>query len=149
LCFQEVQFPFLVLLISGGHSLLAIAESVDSFVLLGETADDAPGEAFDKVARRLKLKDHPKCAGMSGGRAIQAMAREGNPRAFVFPFQMAKYRDCMFSFSGLKDFAYRLIDKLEKEHGECFQSFVNLFFPLSHISTLQLLNTVRWLNDQK
>ncbi|CAG0918390.1 unnamed protein product [Notodromas monacha] len=112
-----VDFPFLVLLISGGHSLLALVRGPTDFRLLGESRDDAPGEALDKVARYLKLRDHPDCQGFSGGRAIEHLAKKGDPKAFPFPFQLAKYRDCSFSFSGLKDRAYRTIIRMEREYG--------------------------------
>ncbi|XP_014664386.1 PREDICTED: probable tRNA N6-adenosine threonylcarbamoyltransferase, mitochondrial isoform X2 [Priapulus caudatus] len=64
---DRVAFPFLVFLLSGGHCLLAIVKDVEDFMLLGESIDTSPGEAYDKVARRLKLKNLPECDGMSGG----------------------------------------------------------------------------------
>ncbi|XP_021934054.1 probable tRNA N6-adenosine threonylcarbamoyltransferase, mitochondrial [Zootermopsis nevadensis] len=71
---QKVDFPFLVLLISGGHCLLAVAQAVDRFLLLGQSLDDAPGEAFDKVARRLKLRNLAEFRTLSGGEAIELAA---------------------------------------------------------------------------
>uniref|UniRef100_V5H8L1 N(6)-L-threonylcarbamoyladenine synthase n=1 Tax=Ixodes ricinus TaxID=34613 RepID=V5H8L1_IXORI len=64
---QRVDFPYLVLLVSGGHCQLAVVRDIDDFLLLGQTMDDAPGETFDKVARRLKLTNLPECRGLSGG----------------------------------------------------------------------------------
>ncbi|XP_069996460.1 tRNA N6-adenosine threonylcarbamoyltransferase, mitochondrial [Penaeus vannamei] len=113
---EQVEFPFLVLLVSGGHSLLVLAHSVDRWSIIGQTVDDAPGEALDKGARRLKLRNIPECSSMSGGQAIEHLAREGNPRAYDFPTPMWKYRDCTFSFAGLKHSLLKLITKLEEEY---------------------------------
>ncbi|XP_063593069.1 tRNA N6-adenosine threonylcarbamoyltransferase, mitochondrial-like [Penaeus indicus] len=82
---EQIEFPFLVLLVSGGHSLLVLAHSVDRWSIIGQTVDDAPGEALDKGARRLKLRNIPECSSMSGGQAIEHLAKEGNPRAYDFP----------------------------------------------------------------
>ncbi|XP_068217195.1 tRNA N6-adenosine threonylcarbamoyltransferase, mitochondrial [Palaemon carinicauda] len=113
---EKVEFPFLVLLISGGHSLLVLARTLDDWSIIGKCIDDAPGEALDKGARRLKLRNIPECSSMCGGQAIEYLAREGNPRAFEFPTPMWRYRDCTFSFSGLKYTLKRTIEKLEKEY---------------------------------
>ncbi|XP_063231942.1 tRNA N6-adenosine threonylcarbamoyltransferase, mitochondrial isoform X1 [Bacillus rossius redtenbacheri] len=114
---RQVQFPFLVLLISGGHCLLAVARAVDSFLLLGESLDDAPGEAFDKTARRLKLRNLPEFESLSGGAALQAAAARGDPTAFPFPFMLDRYRDCNFSMAGLKNKVLRHILRQESLHG--------------------------------
>ncbi|KAK7066703.1 putative tRNA N6-adenosine threonylcarbamoyltransferase, mitochondrial [Halocaridina rubra] len=113
---EKVEFPFLVLLISGGHALLVLAKSLDEWKIIGQTIDDAPGEAFDKAARRLKLRNIPECSSMSGGQAVEYLSREGDPRAFDYPTPMWKYRDCSFSFSGLKHTLYKNIEKLEVEY---------------------------------
>jgi N6-L-threonylcarbamoyladenine synthase len=90
-----VVFPYLLLLISGGHCQLLAAEGVGQFRLLGTTIDDAIGEAFDKVAKLLGLP-YP------GGPNIEAVARRGNPKAFVLPRPMLGRDGADFSFSGLK-----------------------------------------------
>ncbi|KAG7176235.1 probable tRNA N6-adenosine threonylcarbamoyltransferase, mitochondrial isoform X2 [Homarus americanus] len=113
---HKAEFPFLVLLASGGHSLLVIAHSLDHWSIIGQTIDDAPGEALDQGARRLKLRNIPECASMSGGQAIEYLATGGNPRAYEFPTPMGKYKDCTFSFSGLKHTLTRLIERLEEEY---------------------------------
>ncbi|XP_076348739.1 threonyl-carbamoyl synthesis 4 isoform X2 [Tachypleus tridentatus] len=113
---QNVEFPFLVLLVSGGHCQLAIVRNIDNFLLLGSTLDDAPGEAFDKIARRLKLRNIPAFSTVGGGQAIETLAKEGNSHAFNFPTPLSKYRDCNFSFSGLKFRAYKIITEEEKKH---------------------------------
>ncbi|XP_046334794.2 probable tRNA N6-adenosine threonylcarbamoyltransferase, mitochondrial [Haliotis rufescens] len=114
---DRVDFPFLVLLISGGHCLLAVAKDVADFVLLGESLDDAPGEAFDKIARQLNLKNLPQFSSVSGGVAIETLAREGNPKAFDLPLMLTQIRTCDFSFSGLKSQAKRFIAREEERQG--------------------------------
>ncbi|XP_064112621.1 tRNA N6-adenosine threonylcarbamoyltransferase, mitochondrial-like [Macrobrachium nipponense] len=113
---EKVEFPFLVLLISGGHSLLVLARSLDEWSIIGKSVDDAPGEALDKGARRLKLRNIPELSSMCGGQAIEYLARDGNPRAFDFPTPMWKYSDCTFSFSGLKFTLKKTVEKLEEEY---------------------------------
>lgn len=111
-----IPFPFLCLLISGGHSLLAFVNDVDDFRLLGETIDDAPGEAFDKIARELKLRNIPAFDNQNGGRSIEEAARAcADPTdKYKFPLMMAQYRDCQFSFAGIKNVAKRYIHREEK-----------------------------------
>ena len=90
----DVEFPMLFVLVSGGHTLLVEMRSPDEFRIVGQTIDDAAGEAFDKVARYLGL-------GFPGGPAIDAAARNGDPRAIAFPRAML-HDGLDVSFSGLK-----------------------------------------------
>jgi N6-L-threonylcarbamoyladenine synthase len=87
--------PFLCLVASGGHTLLAAVRDHGGFEILGETLDDAAGEAIDKGARMLGL-------GFPGGPALQQLATEGDPDAFRFPVAMSRDPGLDFSFSGLK-----------------------------------------------
>ncbi|MEY2566894.1 MAG: tRNA N6-adenosine threonylcarbamoyltransferase [Actinomycetota bacterium] len=90
----DLELPMVVLLVSGGHTMLVLMEGHGQYRLLGQTIDDAAGEAFDKVARFLGL-------GYPGGPAIDRLAMEGDPTAFAFPRSMlGEGHD--FSFSGLK-----------------------------------------------
>ncbi|XP_028250021.1 tRNA N6-adenosine threonylcarbamoyltransferase, mitochondrial [Parambassis ranga] len=114
---QPVPFPFLVLLISGGHSLLTVARGVDDFLLLGQTLDEAPGDTLDKVARRLSLTKHPQCSTMSGGQAIELLAKKGDRMRFPFTTPMGQSYDCCFSFAGLRNQITMAIVKKEKEEG--------------------------------
>lgn len=91
----ELEFPFISLLVSGGHTQLWLIENIDKYKLLGETLDDAAGEAFDKGARILKL-------GYPGGPAIEKSAKGGIPGAIKFPRGLIKSDSFDFSFSGLK-----------------------------------------------
>lgn len=102
---QEIAFPLLVMLVSGGHTQLIEMKNHGEYVLVGETRDDAVGEAFDKVARLLGLP-YP------GGPEIDKMAQQGNPFAFDFPMSLP--RDDDFSFSGLKTAVLYTLQDLEK-----------------------------------
>jgi N6-L-threonylcarbamoyladenine synthase len=88
-------FPFIALLVSGGHTQLMRVDGVGRYRLLGETQDDAAGEAFDKTATLLGL-EYP------GGPALARLAESGDPRRFAFPRPMLSSGDLDFSFSGLK-----------------------------------------------
>lgn len=92
---DQVAFPYLLLLVSGGHSQLLVAIGVGRFVQLGTTRDDAAGEAFDKTAKLLGL-------GYPGGPAIAAAAEGGDPRRIPLPRPLKGRSGCDFSFSGLK-----------------------------------------------
>jgi N6-L-threonylcarbamoyladenine synthase len=92
---EPLQPPFLCLVASGGHTLLAGVSDHVGYELLGQTLDDAAGEAFDKVARMLGL-------GYPGGPALEKLAREGDPEAFAMPVAMSRNPGLDFSFSGLK-----------------------------------------------
>ncbi|KAL4426695.1 hypothetical protein ABPG77_004751 [Micractinium sp. CCAP 211/92] len=94
---ELVQFPFLCLLISGGHNLLLLVEGVGQYVQLGTTLDDALGEAYDKVARLLGLDLRP-----SGGAALEAFARDGDPLGLPLSVPMQRRPTCDFSYAGLK-----------------------------------------------
>jgi N6-L-threonylcarbamoyladenine synthase len=90
-----VAFPYLLLLVSGGHCQCVAVEGVGRHVRLGSTMDDAAGEAFDKVAKLLGL-------GWPGGPALERLAAAGNAQRFAFPRPLLGRRGCDFSFSGLK-----------------------------------------------
>jgi len=92
---HNIDFPYLLLLVSGGHCQLLIVEGLGRYKLLGETADDAIGEAFDKCGKMLGL-------GFPGGPAVEKAATSGNPARFSFPRPMKGRPGCDFSFSGLK-----------------------------------------------
>lgn len=92
---QPVEFPFLALVVSGGHTHLYLVEGFGRYRTLGRTLDDAAGEAFDKSAKIMGLP-YP------GGARIDAMAREGDPRAVRFPRPLLHDGSLNFSFSGLK-----------------------------------------------
>ncbi len=98
-------FPYLLLLVSGGHTQFQMVEGVGRYTRIGTTIDDAAGEAFDKVAKLLGL-------GYPGGPQVEAQARRGNPARFAFPRPLKGRKDCNFSFSGLKTAVREQIEDL-------------------------------------
>ncbi|EER46705.1 putative DNA-binding/iron metalloprotein/AP endonuclease [Actinobacillus minor NM305] len=105
------EFPFVALLISGGHTQLVKVEGVGQYELLGESIDDAAGEAFDKTGKLLGL-DYP------AGVAVSKLAEKGTPNRFVFPRPMTDRPGLDFSFSGLKTFAANTINANLDENGQ-------------------------------
>jgi tRNA N6-adenosine threonylcarbamoyltransferase len=103
--------PFLCLIASGGHTLLAAVRSHQGHEVLGQTLDDAAGEAFDKVARMLGL-------GYPGGPALERLAGDGDPEAFELPVAMSRGPGLDFSFSGLKTALAYLCRELGEEEVE-------------------------------
>ena len=100
-----VDFPFLLLLASGGHCQLVVVEGVGRYRRLGTTIDDAAGECFDKAAKVMGLPQ-------PGGPAIEKAAEQGDPQRFDLPRPLAGRPGCDFSFSGLKTAVKRLVDRL-------------------------------------
>ncbi len=101
---QVVEFPFLALLVSGGHTQLIAVEDVGKYTLLGDTLDDALGEAFDKTAKMLGFS-YP------GGAEVSAWAEKGQP-VFAFPTPLMHQKNADFSFAGLKTAVLRCIENL-------------------------------------
>ena len=107
---DDLTFPYLVLLVSGGHCQFLIARSATNFTRLGGTIDDAPGEAFDKTARLLGLPQ-------PGGPSVENVAREGDPARFPLPRPLLNKPGCDMSFSGLKTAVLRERDRAVEEKG--------------------------------
>lgn len=105
-----LSFPYLMLLVSGGHCQFLIVDGVDRFQRIGGTIDDAPGEAFDKTAKLLGLPQ-------PGGPAVEAEAMLGDARRFAFPRPLLDRPGCDLSFSGLKTALLRARDALVAEKG--------------------------------
>ena len=105
-----IGFPYLMLLVSGGHCQFLLVEGVDRFRRLGGTIDDAPGEAFDKTAKLLGLPQ-------PGGPAVEAEAALGDPARFRFPRPLLDREGCDLSFSGLKTALLRARDALVTGQG--------------------------------
>lgn len=103
-------FPYLMLLVSGGHCQFLLVRGVDAFTRLGGTIDDAPGEAFDKTAKLLGLPQ-------PGGPMVEDAARAGDARCFRLPRPLLDRPGCDMSFSGLKTAVLRTRDALVAEHG--------------------------------
>ncbi|MBY6113942.1 tRNA (adenosine(37)-N6)-threonylcarbamoyltransferase complex transferase subunit TsaD [Mameliella alba] len=105
-----LRYPYLMLLVSGGHCQFLIARSAEDFTRLGGTIDDAPGEAFDKTARLLGLAQ-------PGGPSVEAEARKGDEKRFRFPRPLLDRPGCDLSFSGLKTALMRQRDQLIADQG--------------------------------
>ncbi len=103
----DIEFPAVCLVVSGGHSSILLMRDADQFEVIGETRDDAAGEAFDKVARFLGL-------GYPGGPAIQKAAEQGDPQKVLLPRVFLDRSDYEFSFSGLKTAAMNEWKKAER-----------------------------------
>jgi N6-L-threonylcarbamoyladenine synthase len=107
---EAVGFPYLLLLVSGGHCQLLAVEGLGRYHRLGGTIDDAPGEAFDKVAKLLGL-------GFPGGPEVERWAAGGEPERFAFPRSLLDRADCAMSFSGLKTAVVRAVERLVETQG--------------------------------
>lgn len=123
---QDVPFPYLLLLTSGGHCQILVAEGVGKFKRLGATIDDAAGEAFDKAAKMMGL-------GYPGGPKVESYAKNGNPKRFDLPRPMVGKAGCDLSFSGLKTAVRRMVESFgdspmtERDKADlcaCFQAAV-------------------------
>jgi len=107
----DIKFPFIALLVSGGHTLLASVTGVGQYAILGETLDDAAGEAFDKTAKLLGLS-YP------GGPALAKLALAGDPSCFKFPRPLCGRPNLDFSFSGLKTAVSRCWESIGHDQGQ-------------------------------
>ncbi len=128
-------FPFVALLVSGGHTMLVKVEAVGRYALLGESLDDAAGEAFDKTAKLLGL-------GYPGGPAIASLAEQGDADRFRFPRPMVDRPGLDFSFSGLKTYTLTTMQKesagLEGEALACLKADIARAFEDAVVDTLAI-----------
>lgn len=135
---HDVTFPYLLLLVSGGHCQILVVEAVGTYHLLGGTLDDALGEAFDKTAKMMGL-------GYPGGPQIEKLAQRGNPHRFAFPKPLTDRAGCDFSFSGLKT-AVRLClqDLSSKQDGQLSeQDKADIAASFQYTAALVLENRLR------
>jgi N6-L-threonylcarbamoyladenine synthase len=107
---DQMAFPYLMLLVSGGHCQFLKVEGAETYQRLGGTIDDAPGEAFDKAARLLGLSQ-------PGGPSVEACAKGGDPKRFKFPRPLLDRAGCDLSFSGLKTALMRARDAVVADQG--------------------------------
>lgn len=121
---QKPEFPFVALLISGGHTMLIKVDAPGVYTLLGQSVDDAVGEAFDKTAKLLGIP-YP------GGPGLERLAKNGDPKAFNFPRPMIKSPNCDFSFAGLKTAVLNAVlahkddlDNVKADIAKCFTQAV-------------------------
>lgn len=114
----DVEFPYLLMLASGGHCQILLVHNVGKYELIGQTLDDSAGEAFDKVAKMLGL-------GYPGGPIVDKRAKLGNSKRFHFPRPLCDKPGCDFSFSGIKTAARMLLDKTPQS--DINEEFINDF----------------------
>ncbi|MDG2353758.1 MAG: tRNA (adenosine(37)-N6)-threonylcarbamoyltransferase complex transferase subunit TsaD [Gammaproteobacteria bacterium] len=112
----QPQFPFVALLVSGGHTMLVDVKGIGDYQILGESLDDAVGEAFDKTAKILGL-------GYPGGPALATLAEQGDDTQFKFPRPMTDRPGLDFSFSGLKTFARNTFAKHPEQKADIAKAF--------------------------
>ena len=129
---DELQFPFLTLLVSGGHSLIIDAKGLNDYEILGQSRDDAVGEAFDKVAKLIGL-------GYPGGPEIERMAQHGDSKKFKFPQPMLNSSGYDFSFSGLKTAVLYAVQEID-EITEVVQADISASF--QHAATEVLIKKI-------
>jgi len=122
-------FPFIALLVSGGHTLLITVEGVGQYKIIGESLDDAVGEAFDKTAKLLDL-------GYPGGPVLEQIAKKGDPARFKFPRPMTGRPGLDFSFSGLKTFAMNTLHA--NEVSQQTRADIALAFQTAAVETLAI-----------
>ena len=130
---DKPEFPFIALLVSGGHTLLADVQGIGQYTILGQSIDDAVGEAFDKTAKMLGL-------GYPGGPIIQQIAKQGDVERFTFPRPMTDRPGLDFSFSGLKTFALTCTQKLAAANELNKQAVADVAcaFQLAAVDTLKI-----------
>lgn len=138
---DAVEPPFLCLLASGGHTMLLDVRDRAGFAVLGETLDDAAGEAFDKVARFIGL-------GFPGGPAIDRLAKDGNPNAYDFPRPLLREDNYDFSLSGLKTAVIRWVRE-RVARGEEFDPADLAASFQEAIVDVQVAKTMRAAEDRK
>ena len=129
LAHPELKPPFVALVVSGGHTSLVHVKDYNDFELIGQTRDDAAGEAFDKVARVMGLP-YP------GGPQIDRLAKEGNPEAIDFPQALHEKGNFEFSFSGLKSAVLNYLNSAKQKGEEINQADVAASFQRAVIEVL-------------
>lgn len=142
--YKDLQPPFVSLVVSGGHTFVVHVKDYDAFEVMGETRDDAAGEAFDKVARAMGL-------GYPGGPAIDKIAREGNPMAIRFPKANFHEDTLDFSFSGLKSSVLNYLNSEKQRGHEINVPDVSASFQHAVVSVLveNAMKTIRSRNLDK
>lgn len=139
---SDIAFPYLLLLVSGGHSQLLLVEGVSHYRLLGTTRDDAVGECFDKSAKLLGL-------GYPGGPMIEQAARHGRPGAFELPHPMRGREGCDFSFSGLKTAVRQQVQKTALSDSFVADMAASLQTTIASILKDRTENALRRLEKEK
>lgn len=128
--YKDLQPPFVCLVVSGGHTFIVYMKDYGEFEVLGQTRDDAAGEAFDKVARAIGL-------GYPGGPKIDKISKEGNREAIVFPKANFHDKDCLdFSFSGIKSAVLNYLNKMNMKNEDINRADVAASFQKAVVDVL-------------
>lgn len=125
---QNISFPYLLLLVSGGHTQFLLVHGIGNYTCLGSTLDDAIGEAFDKTAKLMQLS-YP------GGPIIEKQALNGNPLAYKLPQPLLKEKNCTFSLSGLKTAVRQCLEKnsISKNSTKCADLCASFQYTVSEL----------------
>lgn len=138
---NKIDFPYLLLLASGGHCQFVSVLGVGKYKILGQTLDDAVGEAFDKTAKILGL-------GYPGGPIIEKLAKNGDPNKYQLPLSMVDREGCDMSFSGLKTAVRLLIEKIKQLDDQKISDICASFqYTISEILSRRTLNAISLFNN--
>tara|TARA_B100000427_G_scaffold329787_1_gene347771 strand:- start:5820 stop:6857 length:1038 start_codon:yes stop_codon:yes gene_type:complete len=140
---NNVTYPFISFLLTGGHTQIYLVKSINNYELLGETCDDAIGEAFDKIAKLLDLP-YP------GGPEIEKIAKNGDEKKFILPAPLSNKKDLNFSFSGIKTSINLIVKKNNKINSE-FKSDMSASFQYTVTKILEskLRTVMNFLDNKK
>ena len=140
---NNVTYPFISFLLTGGHTQIYLVKSINNYELLGETCDDAIGEAFDKIAKLLELQ-YP------GGPEIEKIAKNGDEKKFILPAPLSNKKDLNFSFSGIKTSISLIVKKNNKINSE-FKSDMSASFQytVTKILEFKLRTVMNFLDNKK
>ena len=142
---QKIEFPYLLLLVSGGHTEFTIIKKFNSYKRIGTTIDDALGEAFDKTARLLNM-EYP------GGPEIEKYAKAGDENKYKLPLPLINEKNCHFSFAGLKSAVANIVaknkctEKFKKDMSASFQKTIN---QILSIKTQRAIDHFKSINKSK
>ena len=138
---NDIKFPYLCLLISGGNTALVVVKNPSKFITLGSTIDDSAGECFDKVSKALGL-------GYPGGPIIEKLALKGDHHKYKLPLPLTKVKNCNFSFSGLKTAAIDIINK-NKNNKRFLENFCASFqYTVGEIFQKKIRNSLDVMNSE-
>ncbi|KAK5583406.1 hypothetical protein RB653_004999 [Dictyostelium firmibasis] len=145
---QSIEFPFLTVLVSGGHSQILICNGISNYQLIGNTLDDSIGEALDKAARILGCPYGQVWDGKSlienvhGGQAIEILASKGDVNSYHFSLPMKGSNNCDFSFSGLKSSLKRLVNEIKTS-----STSTSTFTPITNASPIEKTQSLSFIDQ--
>lgn len=140
---NNIEYPFLAVLVSGGHSEFIYCRKWGEYEIVGQTLDDALGEAYDKVAKMLGL-------GYPGGKLVSKLAEEGDPAKYELPIPMLRSGDYNLSYSGLKNAVRLFVDKLKEQNNGSLdrKMIVDLCASFEEVAQVSLTNKLQKILDK-